>query len=169
MLIRMISSIHKWDNSIVNRNDAYIPADAISDLRTKDNKLSVWAVNSVAEIDDIVVALALGRDNVSKLSLITIDDTNLPPMGISLDNEKGEAPGLCEEILSKHHNLVELDYWRIGFFADYLLTLVQADQLKTYTRNDVKNLLTRYKDNGKIITDDVKAGIQKDMGWVSQQ
>ena len=43
MLIRMITGISKWNGSkVVNREDAYICGDAISDLRTRDNKLSVW-------------------------------------------------------------------------------------------------------------------------------
>lgn len=47
MLIRMISGISKWDGSkAVNRKDYYICGDAIGDLRTTDNKLSVWKADT---------------------------------------------------------------------------------------------------------------------------
>ena len=43
MLIRSIASLARWDGTtIVNRPDATIAGDVISDLRTQSNTLSVW-------------------------------------------------------------------------------------------------------------------------------
>ena len=78
MLIRMISGISKWDGSkAVNRKDYYICGDAIGDLRTTDNKLSVWKADTQEDINDAIVALALNRDSVSKLSYFLLKEEDL--------------------------------------------------------------------------------------------
>ena len=74
----MISGISKWDGSkAVNRKDYYICGDAIGDLRTTDNKLSVWKADTQEDINDAIVALALNRDSVSKLSYFLLKEEDL--------------------------------------------------------------------------------------------
>lgn len=78
MLIRMITGISKWNGSkVVNREDAYICGDAISDLRTRDNKLSVWKADTPEDIDDAIVALALNRDSIQKISCFLLNENDL--------------------------------------------------------------------------------------------
>lgn len=77
----MISGISKWDGSkAVNRKDYYICGDAIGDLRTTDNKLSVWKADTQEDINDAIVALALNRDSVSKLSYFLLKEEDLDKM-----------------------------------------------------------------------------------------
>lgn len=74
----MISSISRWDGSrSVNRKDAFICGDAISDLRTTNNELSVWKADTQEDIEDAIVALALNRDSVSKLSYFLLEEDEL--------------------------------------------------------------------------------------------
>ncbi len=88
MLIRMLSSIKNWDGSnIVNRPDAFISGDTISELRSKDNRLSVWLANSEDDINDALVALALNRENVSKINYCLLEDKKLEELGISIASD----------------------------------------------------------------------------------
>ena len=88
MLIRMITGISKWNGSkVVNREDAYICGDAISDLRTRDNKLSVWKADTPEDIDDAIVALALNRDSIQKISCFLLNENDLEKIHIKISDE----------------------------------------------------------------------------------
>ena len=77
MVIRLISNINKWDGSkIINRDDAYMCGDALSDLRTTDNRLSVWKADNQEDINDAIVALALNRDSVCKINYFLLSEEN---------------------------------------------------------------------------------------------
>jgi hypothetical protein len=168
MLIRMLSNINKWDGSkVVNRQDAFICGDAIGDLKTTDNRLSVWKADSDEDIRDAVVALSLSRENVGKLAYCLLDEKELLKREISVVNDmKGIAPGLDDSILSKHRDLMDLDYWRIGYLSEYMIDLlVKEENRKFMTASNIKKLLNEYRNNNKIDTGKVKDSLRKHLGW----
>ena len=58
MIIRKIDAITKWNSpKMVDRPDPTVPCDTLSELRTKENKLSVWLANTQEDIEDAVAAL----------------------------------------------------------------------------------------------------------------
>lgn len=168
MLIRMISGISKWDGSkIVNRKDAYICGDAISDLRTTDNKLSVWKADTPEDINDAIVALALNRDSVSKLSYFLLNEKDLDKIDIKIsDKQAGVAAGLDSRILTKHRDLIDLDYWRLGYLAEHLTKLAKDENnRKNCSASEVKKLLERYKKEHKITPEQVKDKLKEKLKW----
>lgn len=168
MLIRMISGISKWDGSkIINRKDSYICGDAISDLRTTDNKLSVWKADNQEDINDAIVALALNRDSVSKISYFLLKEEDLDKMEICIsDKQAGVAAGLDSLILTKHRDLTDLDYWRLGYLAEHLIELAKDESnRKNCSAREVKELLERYKNENKIIPEQVKEKLRKKLNW----
>ena len=54
--------------------DGDIQSDALLDLRTQDNALSVFRVDEGAGIGRIVTALAATRENLSHLDYVVFDD-----------------------------------------------------------------------------------------------
>lgn len=170
MLLRMIGSISKW-NALgkINRPDAGICGDAISDLRTKENKLSVWKADSQKDIDDAAVALALNRDNIQKLSYVLLDEKELSKMEIEISyvNIPGDVACIKDkDLLKKHRDLIDIDYWRLGFLAEYMQKLVIKNiNVKTFTVNDIKNLLFNYKKNDIIDTEKVKNSLKEQLNW----
>ncbi len=168
MLIRMISGISKWDGSkIINRKDSYLCGDAISDLRTTDNKLSVWKADTQEDINDAIVALALNRDSVSKLSYFFLKEEDLDKMEIKIsDKQAGVAAGLDSQILTKHRDLIDLDYWRLGYIAEHLTELAKDENnRKNCSASEVKKLLERYKEEHKIIPEQVKDKLKINLKW----
>lgn len=168
MLIRLITSISKWDESKkVNRDDAFICGDCISDLRTTDNKLSVWKADSQEDIDDAIVALALNRDSVSKINYFFLKEEELARLDIEIsDTEPGIANGLEETILHKHRDLIEIDYWRLGFLAEYMINLARVEEnRKSMTRQKVKELLNKYKEDHKIEIESINEKLKADLKW----
>lgn len=164
--LRMIAKISRWDGSEqINRKDALFTGDMLADLRTTHNKLSVWKADTNEDINDAIVALALNRDNLSGLSYIILDEKDLLQLGIEvLDDEKGDVKCLGDDILAKHRNMLDLDYWRLGFLAEYMKNLACDDNKRnTKTKSEIKTLLTCYKN--RINMDEMKPKIKDELKW----
>lgn len=167
MIIRKIDAITKWNNpKTVNRPDPTVPGDTLSELKTRENKLSVWLANTQEDIEDAVVALSLSRDDTGRLCFVMLDESKLTDMEIAvLDDEDGDAQGACEEILKKHRNLVELDHKRLGLLADYMIKQASnTNNRKTFTEPQVKDILNKNKGT-KIEPQKVKKNISNKLNW----
>lgn len=167
MIIRKIDAITKWNNpKPVNRRDPTVPGDTFSELKTKENKLSVWLANSEEDIEDAVVALSLSRDNTDRLCFLLLDEERLSSFDITVSNDEiGNAQGASEEILKKHRNLVELDHKRLGQLAEYMIQQANnTNNRKTFTETMVKSILNKYKGT-KIEVQKVKENILQKLNW----
>lgn len=168
MLIRSIASLARWDGStVVNRPDATIAGDVISDLRTQNNTLSVWRADSQEDIDDAIVAMSLNRTDVSKVIALLIDENDLSVMQIELsDKNPGKAPGAVESIKKKHRDLVEIDYKRLGILSEYMMKVVQdKDRRVEVTKPNVRKLLTQYRDGNKLVLDEMNKDLREKLNW----
>ena len=166
MLIRMIASISRWDGTLkVNRDDGYIPGDTVSDLRTAENTISVWKGDTQQDIDDALLALALNRNDVRKICYVFLEENELKRLGIELEEKEGKAPGITDKaILNKHRNLVDIDLWRMGYLAEYILEKGKdPNQLHTFSDKKVKNLLNGYK--SKLDMSKVNERLKEKLNW----
>jgi len=69
-----------------------VPADAVGDLVTQDNLLSVWEVApDRSNLERIVRAIAIGRDHISDTGYVLFDSALLPPEGIETIANKGKS------------------------------------------------------------------------------
>jgi hypothetical protein len=167
MIVRKIDAITKWNNpQSVNRPDPTVPGDTLSELKTKENKLSVWLANTEEDIEDAVAALSLSRDDTNRLCFLVLDEDKLSSFDIAvLDDQKGDAQGASEEILNKHRNLVELDHKRLGLLAEYMIQQASdTNNRKTFTETEVKQILNKYKGT-KIEVKNVKERISRKLNW----
>ena len=75
MYIRVVSNIHRWDGTAtVKRPEAKVCGDAITDLKTSSNMLSVWNVDGENQIEESVAVIALGRDRLDKVSYVMLEN-----------------------------------------------------------------------------------------------
>lgn len=167
MVIRGLLYPNKWDPvRDVDRKDAFLAGDNVTELRTSKNMLSVWLANSQEDIDDAMVAMALNKDNPCKMVAYLMDEKELEGIEIeTADNEIGKALGADESILLKHRNLVELDYWRLGYLTEYMIKLSQnKDRQVVMTKGEVVELLNKYKGT-KISVDKVNEKLRSKLNW----
>lgn len=167
MVIRGLLYPNKWDPvRDVDRKDAFLAGDNVTELRTSKNMLSVWLANSQEDIDDAMVAMALNKDNPCKMVAYLMDEKELEGIEIeTADNEIGKALGADESILLKHRNLVELDYWRLGYLTEYMIKLSQnKDRQVVMTKVEVVELLNKYKGT-KISADKVNEKLRSKLNW----
>ena len=84
-----------------------VPADAVSDLRTTDNKLSVWEVaEDRSNLERIVRAIAVGRHEIASTGYIIFDSALLTEVGIDSMREKGATQDATAN--EWHRDLVQL-------------------------------------------------------------
>jgi len=167
MVIRGLLYPNKWDPvKDVERKDAFLAGDNVTELRTSKNMLSVWLANSQEDIEDAMVAMALNKDNPCKMVAYLMDEKELEGIEIeTVDNEIGKALGADESILQKHRNLVELDYWRLGYLTEYMIKLSKnKDRQVVMTKGEVVELLNKYKGT-KISADKVNEKLRSKLNW----
>ena len=167
MLIRGLLYPNRWDPiSEVNREDGFLAADYVTELRTSQNMLSVWLANNEEDIEDAIVALALGKDKPNRMIGYLIDEKDLEAFKIEAkDNQKGDAQGAVESILKKHRNLVELDFWRLGYLTQYMLEIAKdTNRQVILTKDEVEKILNKYKGT-KIIPENVNEKLRKKLNW----
>ena len=72
--------------------DGDVQADALTSLRTKGNRLSVWSIDDDrSNLSRVIAALAAGRDYLDKLDYAIIDDRDLASLGVRVVRVDGES------------------------------------------------------------------------------
>ena len=84
-----------------------VPADPLGDLKTSQNRLSVWAVAvDRSNVERIVRALAVSSQKLADMGYVLFDSSLLATAGISAVTENGMTPD--EGANNWHRDLVDL-------------------------------------------------------------
>ena len=167
MIIRGLLYPNKWDPvKDVDRPDCFLAGDNITELRTSKNMLSVWLANSKEDIEDAIVAIELNKDRPCRFVGYLMEEKELAGLEIDIvDNEMGKALGADESILKKHRNLVEIDYWRLGYLTQYMIELSKITSRQIIcTKDEVIKLLNKYKGE-KISADKINVKLRQNLNW----
>jgi len=156
MLFRVITP-SKWNKKIL-RQDASIAGDAISDLRTSNNTLSVWSVadeKSREELLDLAVVAALNRDKLQRVFYVLLEESWLDEQHIIFQS----VPGKCDfikteykDLKSKHIDLKEIDYKQLGILANKIDSILKTSSLRFFTDKELKVKINNLKQDG-FLTD----------------
>jgi hypothetical protein len=83
-------------------------ADALTDLRTSNNRLSVWIVDDDrSNMQHVISALAVNVDSLSNLDYALIAESALAEIGVRLEHTRGDS---ADDVLnsSHHRDIIEL-------------------------------------------------------------
>jgi hypothetical protein len=83
-----------------------VPADPLGDLKTSQNRLSVWEVLDRSNIERIVRALAVSSQKLADMGYVLFDSSLLATAGINTVAENGTTPD--EEANNWHRDLIDL-------------------------------------------------------------
>lgn len=154
--IRKINSPSHWDKTQVNLYDkSFCSGDILlSELKTEKNQLSIWGFEDDSEIEGLLVAIALNRDNIQKLFYVIMDEGKIDTLEIPKSSEQGRADGLNrQDILEKHVNMNGIDFWRLGYIAEYMFDLTIDKNTKgDITEKALYELIDKYIQKGWIDT-----------------
>jgi hypothetical protein len=83
-------------------------ADALDDLRTSSNQLSVWHVDdNKANLEQVIAALAANCQFISNVDYALLDYEVVRELGVRIEEAKGDSPNESANILW-HREMMEL-------------------------------------------------------------
>ena len=137
-----------------------VSADALSDLRTTGNTLSVWQIDEErTNLERVVAALAAGRMKLDKLDYALIDRKILDSLGISLVKESGCS---CDPDANAlwHQDIIGLSGSKLLELAFTLQTHAEFTRTQKKT---VGNLISTSIDSGFIDADRLQNKLRQDL------
>ena len=139
-----------------------IPADTVvTELKTDNNDLSVWKIESDSDIDDAFVALGSGCSGVGTIWAVKILPDELP--GIEVNSEAGNTPTIG--INQKHLNISNLNYVSMGDVIASVLNCFRDkdNRIVKKSKADMKKLLACAYKQGRLITSDINPAVMKEI------
>lgn len=178
LLVRRINRA-KWDqiadttevssNSILRiynkctkffKKDTDVSADAITNcLRTTHNDLSVWHIDSGAEIEKAILALITGssQTKLSTLHIVMIEEENALNKGIKLANTAGDT--VVKDLINNHKDLTNLTYSKLGVVKDLILDCIKENNTKLYTKKQLQVIIKKALADGVLNKIDLHADL----------
>lgn len=106
-----------------------IQSDALGDLQTKGNTLSVYEVEDNQEaIDRVVTALAANGEYISNIDYVVIDPAKLLLLSIEMHSTLGDTAD--EEINRQHKDLTQLTVTKILSLASIVVKSPKTRKLQ---------------------------------------
>ena len=167
MYIRIVTNISRWDGSTpVNRSDARVCGDSITDLRTTKNALSIWKVTDEKQIEESIAVIALGKDRLGKVSYVYLDeDFGENKIKLALSVVKGGCRAITvKEILERHRDIIELDSTQLEQLSYYMLDQVKQSQCDTKDNSDLKNIIIRMIAESKVDPNRINDNLKAELG-----
>ncbi len=106
-----------------------VPADPIQDLASRENKLSVWHVESdKSNLERVVAAVASGRNDLSSEAAYALFADDAPGrLGIRVENSQGASLD-SQANQNWHRNLAELSGRKLVKLTGELLAHAEIDR-----------------------------------------
>lgn len=146
-LVRKIARA-KWPEDKCDIMDLY--GDAISDLRTTGNTLSVWRIESEDDLPTAALALSASSksDKIETISLVWISEDLLREKLVPID-EHSPGDTIISDLVGLHRDLYGITYKSLGDIATILMSeLIDQKHYKRFSRSVVRDSLVKaYIDN----------------------
>ena len=137
----------KWpqESQIAQATLKDILADTVvAELKTDNNCLSVWKIETDEDLEDAFIALGSSCDHFCTLSAVRISQGDL--RNISISTEEGITPTIG--INQKHRNLCSLSFCSLGTVIKSIIYSLRKGKFIRKTKPVMKKLLVdAYKRN----------------------
>lgn len=140
---------------------AQFRADAITvDLKTHGDALSLWKCESDTDqnVEEIVLAIAGGRDDIGRVQVVLLNDAELLIDGLTTVDTPGKT--VVEPLKKLHTDLGPLTYASLGQIADQVDKAIRNGRFRQYSETRVKGLFQAAVDEGRITLDSLPKKIQ---------
>ena len=153
MLARKISR-GKWaTKEYLPKNS--VRADAVTDLKTTNDALSMWRCENDQDVDEVFLALATGTQNkgLDTMDVVVIPQKELEKAGLVSDARDGDTA--VSDLKPRHVDLVRLDLEQLGQIAHMLADRVNRDEVCRRTEGQIKRLVRDAVSAGRLRLDDL--------------
>jgi hypothetical protein len=144
----------KWESP-----DSCLPklrADAIADIRTYEDALSVWMIEDQKNIDDAVLALAMSTKatSIDRIRVVLFSEGEVD--GFEIVSSKGDTA--VASLSEFHRDISGLTYETLGKIASIILKKVIDEKYVTITKAKIKEIIRNARENNKI--DETKLAVR---------
>ena len=148
VLVRKIAR-GKWPDA--PRPVKTLQADAIADLRTSGNSLSVWRIDDIKHIDDAVLALSASSktEKIENMFIVWADEGVLQKKGIKIDSSS-DGDTIIKGLGTLHRDLSELSYDSLGMMSEIIMECIEKENARRFTMTDVRKMLVEAYRNDRI-------------------
>lgn len=137
-----------------------LQADALGDLNSKDNKLSVWLIeDNRSNLERVIAALASTCDSPTNIDIVLLEQNVLDKLSIRWLTTIGDS---CDDEINKafHIDLIQLTATKLFEFAGQ----IQQNGTKTrFLEKHVVQMLTKQISTGNISRDKIKQTLLDDI------
>jgi len=158
-LVRLISR-RNWD-SLPWLTEGEVQADALRDLCTDENMLSVWLVENVeTDIDRVIVALASNRQRPDKLDYALINYQDIVNLNIEVSSSLGDTPDSTVNML--HRDLTKMSVTKVAGLARAIKS--EETRPERIPAKVIKRLIIEGIDEGYLDRDAIKQTMLDKLG-----
>lgn len=137
-----------------------VQADALNDLQTIGNELSVWLIeDNKSNLNQVITALAANTEHVSNFDYILFSQQLLSRTDISMKESKGVSPD-DHANANWHRDLVELS---VGKLADLARQIQRQGEKARILQKNVVNRIVEGVRSGRIEMTRLKPKVQVKM------
>jgi len=155
-LVRKISR-GKWT---IGEQPASVNADAITQcLKTDENALSVWKIDSLDDLGKSILAMAAANDYLSKIDVVLLTEEQLRESRITIEETPGITP--CKDLASSHRDLSHLNVKDLDAISALIADQIRADQVHTFTLGKLKVILGDAVNSGALLLDELKESVKE--------
>ena len=133
-----------------------LQADALGDLKTTSNTLSVWRVyEDESNLQEVILALASTRQSVSNYDYALIGDGTIAELGISLNDSPGDT--LVASVNALHCDLVRLEASQVYQLA---VAICANGKIDFMSEKSVGKLLAQGFQSGMVQANEINPSLR---------
>lgn len=134
-------------------------ADAVTgSLRTQNNTLSVWQIETFGELEDAVTAFVCQGQRLDTIDVVIFEESALSERHLKFQKEPADTP--LKSFNDRHYDVCELDYHSLGQFSEVIVdSLRSKETTKRFTKAKLKELVKRAVADGKVALEDLNEKI----------
>ena len=157
-LLRIIDKAKWYVQNIPWLNEGEIQSDALLNLKTESNNLSVFKIeDDHSNLDRIIAALGSGREGLAKFDYALIDYKNIEELNITIKESSGSTPD--NKVNNEwHRDLLNLSTQKVQEIAVVISRQAVKNRI---LEKDIKKLITEHIVLGNIDKNILKPGVLK--------
>jgi hypothetical protein len=157
-LVRKINKAKWYQINIMESDD--VSADAITNcLKTTKNTLSVWHIETEADLEKAVLAIVANQDHLDTIDVVILDEPSLNNYNLNIVASPGETPVLS--LIEAHRDIAELSFTKLGQVKEHIVQRIRNQKLKRFTVSSLKKILTNAINEGILKKEDLNESIQQ--------
>lgn len=140
--------------------DSDIQADALKDLQTTDNCLSVWQIDDEkTHLNRLLAAIAAGRENLANIDYALIDIAEVTGLGLDLVKNDGQI--LDDAMKTFHRDIVKISAYSLGRLA---VVIQEKANLERLSKQGTRSAILDSVNAGYIQGSDLKEKMKEKLG-----